>query len=99
MTYSAWSAARRAAVWPEGEAENLVANHNRWIQDCLIDLQNKVPCLRGFHRDQHRAEDSYFDCGASVYDAPVGFIKNVHTILETDCCARVYYDAATEAQM
>lgn len=99
MTYTAWIAARRLTVFPDGEAENLVANHNKYIQDALIDLQLKVPCLQTFHRDNHSAESSYFDCGASVYEAPVGFIKGVHTITDTDCCARVYYNPVTEAQM
>lgn len=99
MTYAEWIVARRAVVWPDGEAANLVANHNKYIQDALIDLQNKIPCLQGFHRDNHSAESSYFDCGTSVYDAPVGFIKNVHTITETDCCARVWYAPVTEVEM
>lgn len=86
-------------MYPDGEPENLVANHNKYIQDALIDLQTKVPCLQGFHRDNHTAESSYFDCGTSVYDAPVGFIKGVHTILDNDCCARVYYDPITEDNM
>jgi len=99
MIYSSWIAARRAAVFPEGEAENLVANHNRFIQDALIDIQTKVPCLQTFHRDNHVAESTFFDCGASVIDAPVGFIKNIHTILDTDCCDRVFYSPVTEAAM
>lgn len=99
MTYTLWTAAIRSAVFPEGEAENLVANHNRYIQDALIDLQNKIPCLQGFHRDNITSELSYFDCGASVFTAPVGFIKSVHTILDTDCCARVWYSPATESDM
>lgn len=99
MTYADWIVARRRVTFPDGESENLVANHNKYIQDALIDLQMKVPCLQGFHRDNHSAESSYFDCGASVYDAPVGFIKSIHTITESDCCARVWYDPVTEEQM
>lgn len=99
MIYSSWIAARRAVVFPEGEAENLVANHNRYIQDALIDVQAKVKHLQTFHRDNHIAESTFFDCGASVFDAPIGFIKSVHTILDTDCCDRAFYSPITEAQM
>lgn len=99
MTYASWSAARRALVWPEGEPENLVANHKKYIQDALIDIQTKVPCLQGFHRDNHNSEVSYFDCGTSVFPAPVGFIRSVHTITEEDCCARVWYNPITESDM
>ena len=98
MTYAQFSTRVRAAVWPEGEAENLVDTHKNWVLDALIDLQQKVPCLQHYHKDQH-ANDWLFNCGASFFTAPRGFIFGLYTVLDDDWCPKVRYDPVSEDQM
>src|SRR5678816_3157617 len=78
-------------IFPEGEAENLVANHRKYIVDALIDLQQKVPCLRTQHRDRISMADTYTECEASVYSAPRGFISQIYAVTQDNCCAKRYF--------
>lgn len=99
MTFAEFVTAVEATVFPEGVAENLVSNHRKYIIDGLIDLQQKVPCLQTRHRNSHDQSDVLFDCGATVFNAPRGFIQSFHTIPADDCCARVWYDPISPDQM
>lgn len=78
-------------IFPEGEAENLVANHRKYITDALIDLQQKVPCLRTQHRDRISMADTFTECNASVYSAPRGFISQIYAVTQDNCCAKRYF--------
>lgn len=78
-------------VFPEGEAENLVANHRKYITDALIDLQQKVPCLRIQHRDRVSMADTFTECQASVYSAPRGFIAQIYAVTQDNCCAKRHF--------
>lgn len=89
MTFSEFSSDRRRAVWPEGEAEELVPNHKRYVADALIDLQNKIKCLRRKHYEYVPFDSTYWSCGASVFEAPRGFIHGLTTILADDQCSVV----------
>lgn len=78
-------------IFPEGEAENLQANHRKYITDALIDLQQKVPCLRTQHRDRISMADTFTECEASVYSAPRGFIAQIYAVTQDNCCAKRYF--------
>ncbi len=80
-----------STVFPEGEAENLQANHRKYIVDSLIDLQQKVPCLRTQHRDRISMVDTFTECNASVYSAPKGFISQIYAVTQDNCCAKRYF--------
>lgn len=80
-----------ATIFPEEEAENLVANHRKYITDALIDLQQKVPCLRVQHRDRISVADTYTECQASVYSAPRGFISQIYAVTQDNCCAKRHF--------
>lgn len=100
MTYAQFNAAVRASVWPDGEAENLVANHKDYVLDGLIDLQTKVSCLQQNHSDYLCASAGFFHCGASVFEAPRGFIRSLSTIVPGDtCCTEVPYIPISKAEM
>ena len=81
----------RATIFPEGEAENLIANHRKYIVDALIDLQQKIPCLRVQHRDRVSMADTFTECEASVTSAPRGFISQIYAVTQDNCCARRYF--------
>lgn len=78
-------------IFPEGAAENLVANHRKYIIDALIDLQQKVPCLRVQHRDRVSMSDTFTECQASVYSAPRGFISQIYAVTQDNCCAKRFF--------
>lgn len=78
-------------VFPEGEAENLVANHRKYITDALIDLQQKVPCLRTEHRDRISVAETFTECAASVLSAPKGFIAQIYAVTQDNCCSKRYF--------
>ena len=76
-------------VFPEDEAENLIANHRAYAVDGLIDLQQKIRSLRQSHKDKIPQVDTYLECNATVYDAPRGFIKRVSVEKDSTCCGPV----------
>lgn len=86
-------------VFPEGEAENLMRNHRQYIIDSLIDLQQKVPCLRVQHRDRHSMADTFLDCAASVTNAPKGFIGQIYAVTQDNCCAKRYFQPIDHDEM
>lgn len=86
-------------IFPEGEPENLLANHRRYIIDSLIDLQQKVPCLRTQHRDRHSMADTYLDCAASVLSAPRGFISQIYAVTQDNCCAKRHFQPIDHDEM
>lgn len=75
-----------------GEAENLVAVHNRYLLEAMIDLQRFIPCLqeKNTHQVPHCA--TLFHCGMSVMGLPRGRIRAVYTISGGKWCDKVYYD-------
>ena len=98
MLFSDFVTRVRQDVFPEGEAVHLQTMHNRWIEDALIDLQQKVPGLRTTHYDYIPALQMWWNCGASVTDAPRGWIIGVKSVLETDSCSEVDYDPVSREE-
>jgi hypothetical protein len=80
MTFATYYTNIAAAVFPEGEAENLVLPHKLAVKDALIDLQTKVPCLRTDHAEYVGQSATTFHCGASVFDTVDGSIERVYTL-------------------
>lgn len=99
MTFAAFLSNVRRAAFPDGEAENLLANHRNFVVDALIDLQMKVKNLQVNHLDSMPASESHFHCGASLFTAPRGFIQRIWTETSDACCAKVYYDPVTKDEI
>jgi hypothetical protein len=101
MTFAQFNAAIRAAVWPDGEPENLVANHKNYILDALIDLQIKVPRLQQNHTDFILPESTIYSCGASIFDVPRGFIVGLDVLrgTPTNCCDSAPYREASKNEL
>ena len=79
MNFSQYYAQISAAVFPEGEAENLVHVHKLAVKDALIDIQTKIPCLRTNHADYVGQSSTLFHCGASTFDTVDGNIERIYT--------------------
>lgn len=100
MTYAEFNAAVRLAVWADGEPENLVNPHKNYVLDALIDLQTKVVCLQQSHEDYLCASASFYHCGASLFEAPRGFIQSLSTMVPGDtCCREVRYTPVSMMDM
>lgn len=84
------------AVYPEGQADNLIFNHEKWIVDALIDLAKKVQCLQLDQLEKVPQCATYYLCGASVFCAPVGYLQRLYTITEGYECNRVDYQAISK---
>lgn len=83
-------------VFPEGEARRLRDVHKDYIRDGLIDLQRKVSCLQAKHYNHVPYADTYWNCGATVFDAPRGYIIGLKTIIDGDFCDEIRYDPVTK---
>ena len=67
-------------VWPEGEARNLRDQHKNLIRNGLIDLQQKIDCLKTQNIDYIRHGATFFYCGASAFVVPTGYVQSLRTI-------------------
>lgn len=100
LAFSTFRSQVRAVAFPEGESDNLVANHNKYILDGLIDLQQKIECFRCNHEEKVPQCASYYNCGASVFEAPRGYIYDLYTISSLDdCCNKVFYTPTGKDQI
>ena len=99
-TFAELSAAIRAQAFPEEEADNLIRVHEIYLIDSLIDLQKWVPRLQQDHKSVIQICDTYFNCGATVFQAPDrALIQKVYTVLACDFCDKVVYDPINRSQM
>lgn len=100
MTFAQFKSEIRARVWPEGEPENLVTNHNKWILDSLIDLQRKVPCLQQYQVDIVPQCATYLMNGSTVFGAPRGYIHKLYTLSnDPDDRCQVEYSPITKDEL
>ena len=86
----------RQNVFPEGFPEELDDRHKNVIIDALIDLQKRVKCFQTDNRSVYNQEETFFSCGATVFDAPRGFLKRLYTVIATDFCSKVFYTGVDE---
>lgn len=80
LTFGAFKTAIRLNLFPQGEAQNLVAPHNKMFIDALIDLQTVVECLQ---TDNYTSVDqcaTFYKCGFTILDCPRGNIKLVSVV-------------------
>ena len=91
MTFAQYYTQISAAVFPEGEAENLVNVHKLAVKDALIDLQTKIHCLRTENADYIGQGSTIFHCGASTFDSVDGNIERVYTMMLDGACSETEY--------
>lgn len=99
MTFAQYYAQISAAVFPEGEAENLIHVHKLAVKDASIDLQSKIPCLRTENADYVGQSSTLFHCGASTFDAVDGNIERVYTTDLDGACSEVEYTYIDQERM
>ena len=57
-------------LWPQGEAENLVAAHNKFFIEALLEIQRWANCFQHNNTQLYRACSRYYKCGVNVMDGP-----------------------------
>lgn len=82
-------------LFPDGEAENLVTAHKRFLNEALWDASKYVPCLQVCNTNVFPQCATYFNCGMTVLPAPRGRILKVYVIGkdsegDPDWCSKVY---------
>lgn len=81
----------RQTIWPEGEADNLVAAHDKFFVDALLDIQTWVKCQQQDHTDIIPQCATLYNCGLTVFDAPRGAIFKLSVIDGADYCSEITY--------
>lgn len=99
MTFSEFVTAVSRQVFPQGEAPNLRASHKNWIKDALIKIQQRVLCQQFKQYDYLIQGSTFWNCGATVFEAPRGFIQSVKTISTANQCDEVHYRPTTKDEL
>jgi hypothetical protein len=99
MTFAQYYTQISAAVFPEGEAENLVSVHKLAVKDAIIDLQTKIPCLRTENADYIGQASTIFHCGSNTFDSVDGNIERVYTSLLDGACSEIEYQYIDQNRM
>lgn len=61
-----------AECFPSKESSRLDPRHEGWIKSGLIEIQQKIPCLKEEHREYISQDATYYSCGASAFPQPPG---------------------------
>lgn len=80
MNFGELKSKLRLQIWPEGEAENLVAPHDSFFVEALYDAQKNVECYRFGNTDVYPHCATYFNCGMTVLPKPLGHITRIYVI-------------------
>lgn len=98
MTFLEFKAAIKAATMPDKESVRLNARHDGWIASSLIELQQKVPCLKGNHREYINQEATYYSCGVTAFAIPPGgYVRGLQVQQIANRCDYVDCIPMTEA--
>lgn len=97
MTFDDYATSIRQAVFPDGEAENLIAKHNDQIADALCDLQRAVKCLSEGNQTRWRQHQTRYIGGTSAVEAPDGVVTKVMSVRSGDANDLFTYDRVTPA--
>lgn len=70
----------RNILFPDGEAENLVAPHDQSFLTAMVDLQTWVQCLQQDNTSIFPHCSTFFHCGMTVIPAPRGNVFKVSVV-------------------
>lgn len=85
----------RLQIWPSGEAENLVNQHDLNFQEAFAEIAMWVDGERAQNCDVIHSCRTFFKCGMTIVDAPRGTVKRVYTVANADYCDPVFYASKT----
>lgn len=104
-TFADFKTDLRAIAFPDGEATNLVAFHDKSIIAAMVDLQTWVLCLQQDNTTLVPHCATFYNCGLTMLPAPAGRIMRVSVIdkinpdtgqedpdAEDDWCSEITYN-------
>lgn len=92
IPYSEFKTNVKAIVFPDGEAEELVATHDSYIKDALINLQTYVPCLRDNNVDFYGKDEFQEWCNTDFAYIQRGVIHAVYAFKPDKRCKKIFYE-------
>jgi tartrate-resistant acid phosphatase type 5 len=99
LTLSELKTKLRADTHPQDLPENLVGPYDRIVAEGLTILQKWVDCLQQNNTQLYKHCSTYWDCNATVVEAPKGRIKRVYTVQSDQNCDKVYYRQISYARL
>jgi hypothetical protein len=90
LSWKEFKDAIRQQLWPSGESAQLVAAHDKFFIDAMIDLQTCVPCLQQDNTSQFPQCSTLYNCGLTFIENPVehGIIKRVSVVDQINSTTR-----------
>lgn len=101
LTYKDFKAKLRRTIWvAPGESANLVAAHNIFFNEAMVEIAKWCLLNRQNNTSVIQACKTLVRCGLTVFDSPPtvdgpGVIKRVYTIANDSWCDFVYYEKTT----
>lgn len=84
ITFGKLKSDARLRLFPSGEADNLVASHDKDFVDAIVDLETCVLCLQHDNTDIFPQCATTYNCGLTVLPCPRGAIKKLSVIDKID---------------
>lgn len=84
---------------PQGVPENLVGAYDRILKEALYCIQKWVDCAQENNTQHYPFCSTYWDCNATVVEAPRGRLKRVYTIQSDQMCDKIYYVQISYARL
>lgn len=94
-TFGQLKADVRASAFPDGEAENLIAAHDKLFIEAIMDIQQNCKAYQQNNSQIVKFCNTYFQCGMTVFQAPRGVIKKLSTFAQIDANCQPDPDAPT----
>ena len=99
MIYADFIKGMKSTVFPDREPINLVASHNNYFLDGLIEVQRRVPQLREHNFNLYAFEATFYRCRTTVIEKPDGPIIRLYTYTTEDQCDSIFYAPTTREHM
>lgn len=82
LTFGQLKTTLRPIIWPEREAPNLRAAHDKSFTDACTDLQRNVDCYQRGVVSEYPFCATYFQTGMTVIEGQFGYIRSVATVVK-----------------
>lgn len=100
LTYKDFKTRLRRTIWiAPGESANMVAAHNIFFNEAMIEIGKWCLLNRQNNTSVLSACATLVRCGLTVFDQPNGIIKRIYTIANDDWCDIVHYDDSTYREL
>lgn len=89
ITFAAFMVRVKQIAFPEGMANNLDAVFRSRVNNCLIELQTHIKCIRDHKINYGLTQNMTNYCGVSQFFGPRGFVQGVYSFLPGESCRQL----------